>query len=148
MEGFTKVLFRQQGDDEELIVESMWCIPLGHHLFEIANIPFELYGIAFGDIVEAEWQESMYVYTHTVSVSGHSVLRVLHPAIFDQDAFTKTINTLGAWIESASNRLCAIDVPAEVSLNPILTYLQKQETAGHLVYEEGSLSEAHRKQLR
>lgn len=146
-EGYVKVLFRQEGDDAELIVESMWCIPQGQNQFQVANVPFELYRIAFGDIIEAELEEGIYVYTHTVSFSGHSVLRVLHPAEFDGEAFTEAVNALGVWVESATERLTAIDVPADISLQPILTYLREQEAAGILHYEEACLSERHQAHL-
>jgi hypothetical protein len=48
----TKIAF-----DTETIVETLWARRIGPERYRIDNIPFFVYGVSLGDVVEARWRE-------------------------------------------------------------------------------------------
>ena len=43
--------------DTETIVETLWARQIGPERYRIDNIPFFVYGVSLGDVVEARWRE-------------------------------------------------------------------------------------------
>lgn len=144
---YVKVLFRQEGEEGDTLVESMWCVSLGEGNFRVGIIPFEVYLCAVDDIIYALDEQGVYRYVRHVEASGNSVLRILYPEGFDVDRFVSYVKDLGMDVEQAGDtRLLALHAPAERSIHALLTYLAFEEEQGHLWYEEACISEFHQKQ--
>lgn len=114
--------------------EQLWARQDGDR-YEICCIPFFVYDLALGDVVEVDGD---YVMTLVVEKSGRYVFRV-HFSQTGQakDEVVERLQAVGALAEWSSNSLVALDAPDESHAREVADFLQEQEDAGRLVYETG-----------
>lgn len=119
--------------------EQLWTRRVGDNQFEICCIPFFLYDLALGDVVETVAQgDRQFVLNRVVSKSGRIVFR----AYFERrqyrhrDATVKALNAVGALIEWSSPSLLAIDVEGSAAQD-VADLLEDLEQEEKLVYETG-----------
>lgn len=119
----------------ELTVEQLWARRLDEYEFEICCIPFFIYDLALGDVVETD---SDYTVKRLVRPSGHFTFRVwLGDSSWPKADIVRELEELGARLEWASLNLLAVDGPNDPVAQKIADYLQEHEVHGHLVYETG-----------
>jgi hypothetical protein len=123
--------------DEEGRAEQLWARHIGHQRFEICCIPFYLYDVSLGDVVETN---ADYYVERVVEVSGRYVFRVWfgqadHPRQGIADELVKH----GAFLEWYSDELLAVDVVDEEHAQTLGDYL-----AGLEDYFDGLLFETGR----
>jgi len=120
---------------EEGRTEQLWARQLGENRFEICCIPFFLYDVALGDVVETD---ANYDLVRVVVASGRFVFRVwfgdsFHP----RQEVANELSELGALSEWSSTNLLAVDASDGAHAQSIADYLAEQERAGRLMYETG-----------
>lgn len=114
--------------------EQLWARRLDDLRFEICCIPFFLYDVALGDIVQTN---AAYDLQRVIKRSGRSVFRVwLGASLYPREDIERELTDLGL-LERSSANLLAIDAADEQSAIQIATYLHAQEQAGRLTYETG-----------
>ncbi|MCF6376451.1 DUF4265 domain-containing protein [Nocardioides KLBMP 9356] len=114
--------------------EQLWARQDGDR-YEICCIPFFVYDLALGDVVEVDGD---HVMTQVVEKSGRYVFRV-HFGQTDQprDEVVERLQAMGAIPEWSSRSLVAVDARDESHAQEVADFLQEQEDGGHLIYETG-----------
>jgi len=120
---------------EEGRAEQLWARQVGDQRCEICCIPFFLYHVALGDMVETD---AGYDLERVVQPSGRYVFRVwfgntAHPR---QDVADE-LDGRGAFLEWSSANLLAVDAADERHAQEIADYLAEQQGADRLMFETG-----------
>ena len=119
----------------EVKTEQLWARRLDEHRFEICCIPFFVYDLALGDVVETD---DAYLVRRVVVPSGRFVFRVWFGESFHpRDEIASQLDELGAVLEWSSPNLLAVDAADECLAKSISGWLLDQEQQGRLVYETG-----------
>lgn len=120
---------------EEGRAEQIWARQVGDQRFEICCIPFFLYDVALGDVVETN---AGYDFERVVQPSGRYVFRVwfgstAHP----RQEIADELAERGALLEWSSANLLAIDAANDAHAQEIANYLAEQQRADRLMFETG-----------
>jgi hypothetical protein len=106
--------------------------------FEICCIPFFLYDLALGDIVETPLVgKNRYVVRRVAQPSGRGVYRVVYKSQNQADCAELIDQTATMVTEWSSENLMAIDVPDLRSGRRLHAALCKFEQLGHIEFEIG-----------
>ncbi len=135
-----KVLFDIENDDGTIDVEGIWAIPTpnGHR---IDNVPFYAKGLACNDEISAALDaDGMLHFVELLTPSGHSTVRLWFANESDVQLVRDTLRIMGCSSELDLSRLVAVDIPPTVSYSHVQKYLERQESAGILEYEEACLA--------
>jgi uncharacterized protein DUF4265 len=120
---------------EEGRAEQLWARQLGDERFEICCIPFFVYDLALGDVVETD---ADYDVVRVLERSGRFVFRVwFGDAFHPRQEVADELAGLGALLEWSSANLLAVDAADAAQAQEIADYLAEQERAGRLTYETG-----------
>lgn len=121
-------------------LEQLWCRQVSSNTFEVCCIPFFLYDVALGDIVETKAvAERRYVMNRVIQTSGRYVFRV-H---FERSAWGRRrgvfdrLEQTGALLEWSSSSLLAADARDALHGQMIADYLVAEQRDGRLIYETG-----------
>jgi hypothetical protein len=121
---------REGGDTEQL-----WARRLGEQRFQICCIPFFLYDVALGDVVETD---QAYDFVRVVEESGRHVFRVwFGDSAYPRDEIADSLTRQGALLEWSSVNLLAVDAVDLEQARVLARYLAEHEAAGHLTRETG-----------
>lgn len=121
---------------EEGRAEQLWARQVGDRRFEICCIPFFLYDVALGDVVETDAELN---FRGVVERSGRFVFRVwFGEAVHPQQEIAGELAALGVLFEWSSANLLAVDAADETQAQMIADYLAEQEDSGRLIFETGS----------
>lgn len=121
--------------DREVATEQLFARQIGPYRFELCCIPFFLYDLALGDVVETDQD---YVVLKVVDPSGRYVFRIWfgdteHP----RDEIVERLIELGALLEWSSANLLAVDARDEDHAQQIADYLAAAEAEDLLLFEAG-----------
>jgi hypothetical protein len=135
-----KINFRVKAGDDgypPVAVESLWANPAGDG-YLIDSIPFFTSEATNGDRVVARNGEGDALWFDGIlQRSGNSLIRVVFFDLDSQDAVVSHLTGLGCGTERmAQFKLLAVDIPQDVVLGDVQTYLQTQASAGLIDYEE------------
>ena len=120
---------------EEGRTEQLWARQVDETQFEICCIPFFLYDVALGDVVETD---DRYELIRVVEPSGRFVFRVWFGETFHpRDEIIDELAALGAVMERSSTNLVAVDAADASQAQVVADYLQSQHNQGRLVFETG-----------
>jgi hypothetical protein len=121
--------------------EQLWCKQIAENQFEICCIPFFVYDLALGDVVETGLEgEGRYVFQRVLKPSGRYCFRVWFgnsAAPHSRDEVIQFAAQLGCLSEWGSTNLLAIDSGSEAQAQAIADYLSQREHVDSLVYETG-----------
>lgn len=137
-----KIAFEVSGqNDSGIEVERLWAKPVQDDVYEIDNSPYQVYGISWGDKVEATKLDSELKFVRVVARSGHSTYRIRLPCGRDHSYFLQywpELEVLGCTYEGADGerRLYSIDVPSANSVSGAYSILQRLENSGVWEFEE------------
>jgi len=110
-----------RGPDGE--VEALWAFDLGGGRYRLDNTPWYAYGISWQDVVEARLdQDGQLQLVKVVSKSGNRTVRIRAEEPFTDDWLEKIVS-LGASYEGANRRYIGINVPQDVNLDVITSFL-------------------------
>ena len=120
---------------EEGRAEQLWARQVGDQRFEICCIPFFVYNVALGDVVETN---ADYDFERVVLPSGRYVFRVWFgsTAVPRQDIAGELVER-GAMLEWSSANLLAIDAADTAHAAQVAEFLAEQERADRLMFETG-----------
>jgi len=127
---------------EEGRFEQLWARQVSEDTFELCCIPFFLYDVALGDVVQTrEAHGRRYVLDTVVQPSGHYVFRAYfgrsaHP----REEIVERLTELGAVVEWSSATLLAIDALDLDHAQQIADFLQMRAGLGQLMFETGKTS--------
>jgi hypothetical protein len=124
---------------EEGRFEQLWTRKISDETFELCCIPFFLYDVALGDIVQTEDSDGRrYLLAKVVKPSGHYVFRA-HFARSgpSPDEVVERLTELGVQMEWSSPTLLAIDARNLDHAQQIADFLRAQADQGQLIYETG-----------
>jgi len=124
--GFVKI--RLTSPDGQ--VETLWAKPVRPSVYRLDNEPFFSYGISSDDLIEAAPDESGYLeFVRVVKASGNRTVRILFdkfPAKSTQgQELIERLRAEGCSYEGAFSKLLAITVPPNVSLDVVVSLLEK-----------------------
>ena len=128
------IIFAPISDDGSE-VEQLFVRQISDHRFELCCIPFFLYDVALGDVVETD---DTYLVREVVEQSGRYVFRVwfgrtVHP----RDDIAEALGDLGALLEWSSVDLLAVDAKDLAQAQKIADYLAIASDEGKLMFETG-----------
>ncbi|TDT31307.1 uncharacterized protein DUF4265 [Naumannella halotolerans] len=121
--------------DDETFTEQLWARQIDEYTFEVCCIPFLVYDLALGDVVETNHE---YVVKRVLSRSGRYVFRVIFAGTnaFNSDRVVFALLELGALIEYSSSNVISVDcVPSRAQ--DVAKILSAEEQAERLIYETG-----------
>jgi uncharacterized protein DUF4265 len=120
---------------EEGRTEQLWARQIGDQRFEICCIPFFVYDIALGDVVETD---SRLTVVRVVERSGRYVFRAWFGESFHpREEIAERLHAMGALLEWSSANLLAVDAPDGSHAQVIADFLAEEERAGRLMFETG-----------
>lgn len=121
-----------EGQDEW---EQLWARSVGERQYELCCIPFFLYDLALGDVVETD---SRYNVQRVVNPSGRYTFRAwLADATVSADLVIARLEQSGALVERSSANLVAIDAPDEDHARRVAEVLDALERDAGVTYETG-----------
>ena len=139
-----KINFKLSAEDraQGVEAENLWAENLGNGRFRVDSIPFYVYGLSYGDIVDADIEDGRLVFRTVVKRSGHSTYRVLvnDQKGFESDGFQNLwsqLERLGCSSEVAKKRWIAIDVTPSADIHAVYGILEAGEESGVWSFDEG-----------
>lgn len=122
--------------------ENIWAMPLGDGTYRLENPPFFVYDVSLDDVVSAMPNEDgLPQFLTVVKRSGNRTLRARSKVLIGDSARRSDIGNhlrnMGCVVEEHRERLLAINVPQDVDLAMVTSYL----TQSGLGWEYGSPSE-------
>ncbi|NJS13421.1 MAG: DUF4265 domain-containing protein [Sphingopyxis sp.] len=119
-------------------IEQLWARHISARQFELCCIPFFVYDMALGDVVETDDELCI---TKVTKPSGRFVFRVWfgessHP----QQNVVAELEALGGSIERSSTNLIAVDAPDAQVAQFLADLLKRHETQRNLMFETGRQS--------
>jgi hypothetical protein len=115
--------------------EQLWARRVDGHLFEICCIPFFVFDLALGDLVETD---GGYNIVGVVQHSGRSVFRVWFGESFrPRQEIADQLSDLGALLEWSSVNLLAVDADGTSRAQVVADFLAEREAEGQLKYKTG-----------
>lgn len=138
-----KIIFSLEKDEDDYPpndYETLWASFVENGLYSIDNIPFFVPGISCGDIVKVVEKEGGLFFDGLVRKSLNSVLRIIVYHEMDVGQLRNDLKDLGCESElSHVPNLIALEVPAGISLDSVLEFLDKGESDHNWEYETASL---------
>jgi hypothetical protein len=119
--------------------EQLFARQVSDNQFEVCCIPYFLYNVALGDVVETQPKDGrQYVVREVVKSSGRYVFRVwLGGSDYSRAELAERLNSLGALVEWRTNNLVTIDATDQGHAQQIADYLAEGDREEHFVYETG-----------
>jgi hypothetical protein len=119
--------------------EQLWARQISDDRFELCCIPFFLYDVALGDVVETSPAGGRrYMLSRVVEPSGRYVFRVSFGESFHpRQEIADELVAMGALVEWSSLNMFAVDAADAEHAQQIADVLLAHEEAGRLVYETG-----------
>jgi hypothetical protein len=142
------IIYVPIGEDDNY--EQLWCRQIDECLFELCCIPFFLYDVALGDVMEVfsvmnppydslPLVEQPYVEALVKVQSGRYVFRVF----FEKSKYNirehiaGLLSELGAVLEWSSMSMLAVDVKEKKQVKIVADFLHEYESRGDIIYETG-----------
>lgn len=134
-----KPLVTVQFYDPETGYENIWALPLGDGTYRLENPPFFIYDISLSDVVAAlPDEEGVLQFLSVVRHSGNRTVRARSDDSLKDPGFRSTLlanlRGFGCQTEEHRDTLLSINVPPEIEINKVTSYL----TASGLSWEYGS----------
>ena len=125
--------------------ENMWVELTDDKKLKIMNSPFYVTGVSYLDKVDYFVEEDRLFFLKVLEKSGHSTYRILLPKKKNIDKFElywKPIEKLGCTYESNMNvnALYSVDVPPEVDIKKVYSFLEIGERDEIWGFEEADYS--------
>ncbi|HZP25314.1 MAG TPA: DUF4265 domain-containing protein [Terriglobales bacterium] len=133
-----------RNDQQSFETERLWAAPVRPNEFRILNSPFFVFGVSAEDIVSAvQADDGVFHFQRVVERGGHSTYRVFlqRENTIEMELFLahwNSIRALGVTFEAANNRFISIDIPPSSDMQRIYGLLQRGESEGVWVFEEGN----------
>jgi len=122
-------------DDTNVSSEQLYARKIDDRHFELCCIPFFVYDLALGDVVETDVH---YTVSKVVTPSGRFVFRVwFGGSSYPKHEITEALSAMGALLEWSSRDLLAVDALDEAHARDIHGFLLAHQDLGHLIYESG-----------
>jgi hypothetical protein len=138
-----KVEFLLEPDEDgypPVSVERLWATPLPNGHYVVDNIPFFVAGISAGDEIAVDAIDGVLRFGILVCPSGISTFRVI-PSDSDRvDVVRRELEGLGGNCEiHRQSGLIAIEVGADVPIQPFPDYFVREKAIGAIDFEEAAL---------
>lgn len=115
--------------------EQLWARQIDQYRFEICCIPFFVYDLALGDVVETD---ANYIVQRVAEPSGRYVFRVwLDESFRPRGEIAEELTALGSLIEWSSGNLLAVDAMDEDHAKLVADFLAEKERQKRVIYETG-----------
>lgn len=115
--------------------EQLWARKLSERRFQLCCIPFFVYNLALGDVVETDEE---YLLQRVTARSGHYTFRVaFKPPPDVREEVVDQLQALDALLEWSSASLLAVDAADYKHAQRVADFLWKREQHGELTYETG-----------
>lgn len=136
-----KVFFHLKQDEDgypEVAAESVWAKPTEHaDEYIVDNIPFFIREATIGDTLKAFKEEGVLWFDSLLRGSGNSLIRVVFFKNSSKERVNEKLSEMGCSTEySKDHNLLAVNIPAEVNLSDVQTYLQSESDLGKIDFEE------------
>lgn len=118
-------------DDGDVQVETPWALPLGNDEYELRNSPFFAYDVSFEDVVRATPQSGggLPLFVGVIRKSGNRTIRIAAETRGDlppSQAVLDGLVDLGCTYEGANPRYLAINIPSDIGLASVTTFVMAQ----------------------
>jgi len=122
-------------ESDDIETEQLFAKQLDDYRFEICCLPFFVYDLALGDVVETN---ADYVIKRVVEPSGRYVFRLWFGESFHpRDEIADALKGLGSLIEWSSRNLLAVDAIDPEHAQQVADFLAEREHTRQLIYETG-----------
>jgi hypothetical protein len=142
-ENYQKVSFELEQDEYGYPPdrwERLWASEVEPGLYCIDNIPFYVKGISSGDVVSANGDGEELIFKELIRPSTNSVVRLYVSDVAEVQAVRDSFRALGCESELSNlPKLVAVEIPGDVSFDPVVTLLKDGAASERWEYEEGVL---------
>lgn len=122
-----------RGPDGE--VETLWAFDLGGGQYRLDNLPWYAYRVSLGDVIEASPDaDGQLRMVGIVSKSGNRTVRLVFAGVDLRGDWPAEIRHVMDWLvaqgcsfEGANRRYQAVNVPPEVDLEAVATFLTERD---------------------
>jgi hypothetical protein len=131
------IMAKIQNESTDYTQEQLWVRRISNHIFELCCIPFFVYDLDLGDIVETD---NNYLLSKVISRSGRYTFRIWLGETKSKSILESVLNELinmKCTVEKSSKNLFAISTPSLDVAEKIGAYLEQLETSGLLQFETG-----------
>jgi hypothetical protein len=122
------------------VAEWLWAEPREDCTFALKNVPTFAYGLSYDDVVKAEWDGGAWVFQEVARHGGHSTYRLYAKSDRNAPEIATALETLKRMrcdIETATDKIIAIDVLPEADIDDVYSVLEAAEDDGILEFDEG-----------
>jgi hypothetical protein len=142
-ENYKKISFELEQDENGYPPdrwENLWAYETEQGLYSVDNIPFYVKGISSGDVVSAESDGEQLIFKKLVRPSPNSVVRLYVSDAGAVQAARDSFRALGCESELSNlPKLVAVEIPGNVSFDPVGNLLAEGAASGRWEYQEGVL---------
>jgi Domain of unknown function (DUF4265) len=115
--------------------EQLWVRQVADLRFELCCIPYFLYDMSLGDVVETDDRHNV---TNVIERSGRFVFRIwFGGSSYPQQQVIDELETLGGLTERASGNMIAVDAANAQIAQTLANLLLRHEAQRNLIYETG-----------
>jgi Domain of unknown function (DUF4265) len=134
-------LVRVQFYEPDVGYENLWAAGLRDDKYRLESIPFFVYGVALHDVIIAKPDtEGRLQYISVVEHSGNRTLRARSDRFVADAAWLKAVTgklkEYGCAVEELRSRLLAVNVPSDVDLTTVTTYLSDEGISWEYAHPE------------
>ncbi len=142
-----KIFFHLKPDEDEypeVSAESVWAKPTKTaDEYTMDNIPFFIVEATIGDTIKAIKVDGVLWFDGLRKRSGNSLIRVVFFEKSCKEAINDKLIALGCSTEySKDHNLLSVNIPANVKLSDVQTYLQSETKLGKIDFEEPILRQS------
>lgn len=135
----TKIFFPLIPDEDgypPVAEESVWAHDVDGGHFALDNIPFFATVATLGDVVAARMEGGVLIYQRTVRHCGNSLVRIAYRDT-DPAEIRRRLEEMGCSSElDAHHKLIAVNIPKDVDLGFVQSFLQRGASDDKWGYEE------------
>ena len=135
--------YKHDTGDSEIFTERVDAIKINEH-YKLVHIPAFAHNLAYGDIVEVEYDDNEFHFNGLIEESGHSTIHIVVFNLDSKETLVSRLEQLDCGVNThVADNYIVIDVPPNVFYEPIRGYLQQEEDQENISFRESCLSKIH-----
>jgi hypothetical protein len=136
--------YKHDTDDSELFTERVDAIRINDH-YKLVHIPAFAHNLAYGDIVNVEFDDNEFHFDELIEESGHSTIHIVVFNLNNKESLVARLEQFDCAVNThIADNYIVIDVPPNVLYETIKGYLQQEEDHENISFRESCLSKIHR----
>lgn len=135
--------YRHNLEDTEIFTEKVDAVKTGDY-YKLIHVPAFAHNIAYGDIVEVEFDDGEFHFDNLIEESGYSVVHIIIWQAESKDRVASTLNDFGCGVNThVADNYVVVSIAPEFSYFPVQEFLLTEKTLENIDFKEACLSKTH-----